>query len=81
MNKKNINRRYFLKAGALGLAGAPLLGGPSARGQDAVKVIAIDGERLLSLFNKDPKMGFRVMSGLVDVVSARMKSVKQTLLA
>lgn len=53
----------------------------TARAMEQVKVIAIDGEKLLSLFNKNPDIGFKVMEGLVSVVSQRVRSVKKTLLA
>ncbi len=53
----------------------------TARCQEPVRVIAIDGERLLSLFNKNPEIGFKVMEGLLEVVSSRLRSVKRTLLA
>jgi CRP-like cAMP-binding protein len=53
----------------------------TARAEEAVKVIAIDGEKLLGLFNKNPDIGFKVMEGLVGVVHNRLKSVKKTLLS
>ncbi len=53
----------------------------TARAMEPVKVIAIDGEKLLALFNKNPDIGFKVMEGLVSVVSQRVRSVKKTLLA
>ncbi len=52
----------------------------TARAMEPVKVIAIDGEKLLSLFNKNPDIGFKVMEGLVAVVSKRVRSVKKTML-
>jgi len=52
----------------------------TARAMEQVKVIAIDGEKLLALFNKNPDIGFKVMEGLVSVVSQRVRSVKKTLL-
>ena len=53
----------------------------TARAMEQVKVIAIDGEKLLALFSKNPDIGFKVMEGLVSVVSQRVRSVKKTLLA
>jgi CRP-like cAMP-binding protein len=53
----------------------------TARAMEQVKVIAIDGEKLLALFGKNPDIGFKVMEGLVSVVSQRVRSVKKTLLA
>lgn len=53
----------------------------TARAMEQVKVIALDGEKLLALFNKNPDIGFKVMEGLVSVVSQRVRSVKKTLLA
>jgi CRP-like cAMP-binding protein len=53
----------------------------TARAEEAVTVIAIDGEKLLGLFNKNPDIGFKVMEGLVGVVHNRLRSVKKTLLA
>jgi CRP-like cAMP-binding protein len=53
----------------------------TARAMEPLKVIAIDGEKLLALFNKNPDIGFKVMEGLVSVVSQRVRSVKKTLLA
>ena len=50
----------------------------TARCAEATKVIAIDGEQLLSLFNGSPAIGFKVMEGLVEVVDARIKSVMRT---
>ena len=52
----------------------------TARAMEQVKVIAIDGGKLLALFNKNPDIGFKVMEGLVSVVSQRVRSVKKTLL-
>ena len=52
----------------------------TARAMEPLKVIAIDGEKLLALFNKNPDIGFKVMEGLVSVVSQRVRSVKKTLL-
>ena len=53
----------------------------TARAEEGVKVIAIDGEKLLSLFNKNPDIGFKVMEGLVEVVSNRVRAVKKAMLA
>lgn len=50
----------------------------TARCAEATKVIAIDGEKLLSLFNGSPSIGFKVMEGLVEVVEARIKSMVRT---
>jgi CRP-like cAMP-binding protein len=47
----------------------------TARCAEATRVIAINGEQLLSLFNGSPAIGFKVMEGLVEVVDARIKSV------
>lgn len=52
----------------------------SARCLEPVKVIALDGESLLSLFSKNPDMGYKVMQGLVEVVSSRFRSVRRALL-
>ena len=51
----------------------------SARALEPVRVIAIDGDRLHSLLDENPDMGSRVMTGLVEVVSSRVGSVKKTL--
>ena len=53
----------------------------TARCAEATKVIAIDGEQLLSLFNGSPAIGFKVMESLVEVVDARIKSVMRTAFA
>lgn len=53
----------------------------TSRAAEPLKVIAIDGERLLTLFNKNPEIGFKVMEGLVEVVSSRVKAAKKALLA
>jgi CRP/FNR family cyclic AMP-dependent transcriptional regulator len=53
----------------------------TARCAEATRVIAIDGEQLLSLFNGSPAIGFKVMEGLVEIVSARIKSVMRTAFA
>ena len=53
----------------------------TARAIEGVKVIAIDGEKLLGLFNKNPDIGFKVMEGLVSVVHNRLRAVKKTLLS
>lgn len=47
----------------------------TARCLKATKVIAIDGEKLLALFNDNPSIGFNVMEGLVEVINARLKGV------
>ena len=47
----------------------------TARCLEATKVIAIDGEQLLALFNDNPSIGFKVMEGLVEVINARLKGV------
>jgi CRP-like cAMP-binding protein len=53
----------------------------TARAEEAVTVIAIDGEKLLGLFNKNPDIGFKVMEGLVGVVHNRLRAAKKTLLS
>ena len=53
----------------------------TARAMEPSKVIAIDGEKLLALFNKNPDIGFKVMEGLVGVVSRRVRNVKKTLIS
>ena len=53
----------------------------SARCQEPVRVIALDGEHLLSLFIKNPSIGYKVMECLVEVVSSRFRSVRKVLLA
>jgi len=53
----------------------------TARCAEATRVVAIDGEQLLSLFNGSPAIGFKVMEGLVEVVDARIKSVIRTAFA
>jgi CRP-like cAMP-binding protein len=53
----------------------------TARAEEGVKVIAIDGEKLLGLFNKNPDIGFKVMEGLVEVVSNRVRAVKKAMLS
>lgn len=53
----------------------------TARAEEAVTVIAIDGEKLLGVFNKNPDIGFKVMEGLVSVVHNRLRAVKKTLLS
>lgn len=62
-----------------------VLGSPiysfSAKSVEPVRLVAIDGERLHSLLDENPDMGYRVMSALVEVVSSSMRSVKRTLLA
>ena len=61
-----------------------VLGSPvytmSATAVEPVRVVALDGERLHALFDETPDMGYRVMSGLVDVVASRIRSVKRTML-
>ena len=53
----------------------------TARCLEATKVIAIDGEQLLVLFNNNPSIGFEVMEGLVEVVNARLKGLIKAALA
>jgi CRP-like cAMP-binding protein len=53
----------------------------TARCLEATKVIAIDGEKLLLLFNDNPSIGFKVMEGLVEVINARLKGVIKAALA
>ena len=52
----------------------------SARCLEPVRVIAMDGERLLSLFSKNPNLGYKVMEGLLEVVSSRLRGVRKALL-
>ncbi len=53
----------------------------TARAVEPVRVIAIDGERLLALFNKNHEIGFKVMECVVQVASSRVRSIKRALLA
>jgi CRP-like cAMP-binding protein len=53
----------------------------TARCAEATKVIAIDGEQLLSLFSGSPAIGFKGMEGLVELVDARIRSVMRTAFA
>ncbi|MEA1958687.1 MAG: cyclic nucleotide-binding domain-containing protein [Chloroflexota bacterium] len=50
----------------------------TARCLEATRVVAIDGEQLLDLFNRNPVVGFKVTGGLVEVVSHRVRSVIRT---
>ncbi len=50
----------------------------AARCVAPTSLVAIDGEQLLALFNDEPAIGFKVMEGLVEVVSARVKSLIRT---
>jgi CRP-like cAMP-binding protein len=43
------------------------------------KVIAIDGEKLLDIFEQDCGMGYRIMSELVKVMRARMSQIRTQL--
>lgn len=47
----------------------------TARCLEPTRVVAIDGQKLLDLFDMNPVIGFKVMSGLVEVVSQRVSSV------
>jgi signal transduction histidine kinase len=41
--------------------------------------VAVSGEALLRLFDEDQTLGLRVMRGLLDLVSRRLQSVRETL--
>jgi signal transduction histidine kinase len=51
----------------------------TARALERVKVIAIDGDRLYSLFDEDPYLGFRIMEGIIGIVSSRLRHLRLTL--
>lgn len=51
----------------------------TARCLQTTKVFAIDGERLRSLLAEDLFMGYKVMEGLVGVVSSRLRHSKEAL--
>jgi len=51
----------------------------TARALDRVKVIAIDGDSLYSLFDEDPYLGFKIMEGLIAIASSRLRHMRLTL--
>jgi len=51
----------------------------TARCLERVKVIAIDGDSLYSLFNQDHSLGFKIMEGLIAIVSSRLRHMRLTL--
>lgn len=51
----------------------------TARALERVKVIAIDGDSLRSLFDEDPYLGFKIMEGMLAIVSSRLRHVRLTL--
>ena len=52
----------------------------SAVTREASKVVAISGNELRTLFDKDPRLGYEVMSGLVRVIGSRVWAIEQLLI-
>jgi signal transduction histidine kinase len=59
------------------LRGSPVT--MTARALDRVKVVAIDGDSLYSLFDEDPYLGFKIMEGMMGIVSSRLRHIRLTL--
>jgi signal transduction histidine kinase len=51
----------------------------TARALDRIKVIAVDGDSLYSLFDENPYLGFKVMEGIIAIVSSRLRHMRLTL--
>jgi len=51
----------------------------TARCLERVEVIAIDGDRLFSLFDQDHSLGFKIMRGLIAIVDSRLRNMRITL--
>ena len=59
------------------LRGSPVT--MTARALDRVKVVAIDGDSLYSLFDEDPYLGFKILEGMIGIVSSRLRHIRLTL--
>ena len=59
------------------LRGSPVT--MTARALDRVKVVAIDGDSLYSLFDEDPYLGFKILEGMIEIVSSRLRHIRLTL--
>jgi len=59
------------------LRGSPVT--MTARALDRVKVVAIDGDNLYSLFDEDPYLGFKILEGMIGIVSSRLRHIRLTL--
>lgn len=52
-----------------------------ATAMEPVRLIAVDGERLRSLLDDNPHIGYRVMIGLVELASSRVWGFKRAMFA
>jgi len=46
-----------------------------------VKVVAIDGPKLLGLMDEDPALGYQVMKRIAAVIGSRLRHTRQTLIS
>ena len=51
----------------------------SAITKEPAKLIAINGNELRILFQKEPKLGYEVMNGLIKVIGSRVWNIEQLL--
>jgi signal transduction histidine kinase len=51
----------------------------SGRCLEKTEIIALDGEKLKSLLDENPQMGYRVANNLVKVVASRLQHTKRTM--
>jgi len=52
----------------------------SAITKEPAKLIAINGNELRILFQKEPKLGYEVMNGLIKVIGSRVWNIEQLLI-
>lgn len=51
----------------------------TARCTEPVRVIAINGERLRSLLDENPDIGYRVMESMAKIISSRLRNIRMAL--
>jgi len=51
----------------------------TARCTEPVRMIAINGERLRSLLDENPNIGYRVMENMAKIISSRLRNIRMTL--
>jgi len=74
--------RTITKGGIFGWAALvpPYIRIMSAISKEPSKLISISGNELRTLFDKDPRLGYEVMNGLIKVIGSRVWNIEQLLI-
>ena len=74
--------RIITKGGIFGWSAfvSPHIYTMSAISQEPSKVVAISGNELRTLFDRDPRLGYEVLNSLIRVIGARVRNIEQLLI-